>query len=69
MRHLHDSGETHTLCGLGRSQADSVHVTKARKTDCGSCRNAHRARLRDLRVGAGQSHYDTRAERAEDGGL
>lgn len=42
-RHLHHSGDTHTLCGRGLTQCNSVHVTKARKTDCKECRATFRA--------------------------
>jgi hypothetical protein len=61
-RHLHESGEARTLCGWDRGGAvRSVHVTKARKTDCNACRNAFRAQVRD-RSGR---EYETRAEARE----
>jgi len=59
MRHLHETGEDHTLCGIARVRKHmgwgrfhvapaSVHVSKARKSDCAECRSIFRARLRDL---------------------
>ena len=61
-RHLHESGEARTLCGWGHGGAvRSVHVTKARKTDCDACRKAFRAQVRD-RSGR---YYETRAEARE----
>jgi len=53
MRHLHETGGDHVLCGWARHQvaaggSSSVHVTKARKSDCAECRSIFRARLRDL---------------------
>jgi hypothetical protein len=74
-RHLHESDAAMSLCGLpnqwatgqlgARDLVRTVHVTKARKGDCAGCRNAYRARVRDVRVGSGQRDYLTRAERAE----
>jgi len=37
MRHLHYSGDTHTACGRGRTNAHSVTITKAQPEDCWDC--------------------------------
>ncbi len=58
-RHLHESGMDVTCCGLqlghplgGYLASDmrrSVHVTKARKSDCEKCRKAYRAHVAAVR--------------------
>lgn len=63
-RHLHESGADRTLCGLLRLKGErsgwSVHVTKARRTDCQECREAFRAQVRDR----SRRSYATKAEQA-----
>jgi hypothetical protein len=61
-RHLHFAGDSYTLCGCRRRVPvragsrvyweqghPSVHVTKARKTDCPECRKLFRGSLRQQR--------------------
>jgi hypothetical protein len=66
-RHLHHSGEEYSLCGCRRripvrsgsrifweQGHPSVHVTKARKSDCPECRRLFRAtRLKPFTVTLG----------------
>lgn len=41
-----EHGEPLTLCGLVKAEVTTVHVSKARKTDCTECRRVYRARVR-----------------------
>jgi hypothetical protein len=42
VRHLAAGSAEHTLCGLDRAELSTVHPSKARKTDCPTCREAWR---------------------------
>jgi hypothetical protein len=42
VRHLAAGSAEHTLCGLDRAELNTVHPSKARKTDCAACREAWR---------------------------
>lgn len=60
MRHLHMTGEAgHPLCGT--YYRETVHHSKARRTDCQTCREIYRAEVRRRRA----ESYRATAQRTE----
>ena len=49
MRHLHGTGTRQPLCGVVSDWIVTVHIKRARKTDCSRCREIHRLSEKDAK--------------------